>query len=97
VFEGDLYEALVQKGRVKLRPTSRLLLRSHHHDKPNKEHKEILVDVVQSKSFGEYLSVVESDIDRIKKHFDTKKAKLLKAVDKSIEEVSKYNPTAKVS
>jgi hypothetical protein len=40
VFQGELYEAVLQRGKVRLRPASRLLLRLNHHDRPDMEHRE---------------------------------------------------------
>lgn len=65
VFDGNMYEAIVEKGEILLKPTNHVILASSIPSASNNYYMNYLVDVVQKDFFKEYLGMVISDVQRL--------------------------------
>jgi hypothetical protein len=97
VFEGNLYEAFLEKGKLRLRRSPRILLKSSIHEKPTRRPKDYFIDVVQIAHFPEYLATVNNDIRLIRRLVKSKSEKLLAEANKVIQEVSKYRSSRQLA
>jgi hypothetical protein len=84
VFDGRLYEAIVEGGKLRLARREHILLNSRRHLKTG-EYQEYMIDVVTAKGFPHYLKDLNNDIKRTRLFFSANKDKLEKKAEQFME------------
>jgi hypothetical protein len=78
VFDGKLYEAIIEEGKIKLEERSHVLLRSTRYSKSKAGMSYYVIDVVVKSYFSEYLKIIDSDIHTLRSFFQSNKNWLMR-------------------
>ena len=67
VFDGSMYEAILDSGRLKLKEAHHILLSSFYRSPYSVWEKGVLIDIVQKKYFKEYQKLIRKDVTSLRK------------------------------
>ena len=62
VFDGDMFEAIVENGKISLQETDHIVLSTSIPSKKNQFYMKYLIDVVRKDFFKDYLKIIEIDL-----------------------------------
>lgn len=85
VFDGQLYEATNENGKLGLRPADKILLRSGRYSKTTGEYLTHLVDVIRREHFPEYVKTLNKDIALLRDKFTWEAKDLTAKADDAVD------------
>lgn len=82
VFEGRMYECIVEKGKLNLMEKNHILFRTHYRPKYHASPLSYGIDVVKREYFRTFLKDIKADIHFLEERLIEKKDKIIESVDK---------------
>jgi len=89
VFDGQLYEVMTAKGRIRLAERWHMLLRATRHSKSKGGMSRYIIDVVAKTYFPEYLKHVDDDIQVLRSFFLSNEEQLMEKANTELNALDK--------
>jgi hypothetical protein len=86
ILQGELYAAHLKDRRLFMRKSNHIQFRKQVFSAYRKEVETYQIDVIVEDYLPQYLKIIESEIERIKKVLQRKKAKVFVSIEKIVEE-----------
>lgn len=84
VFDGRLYEAVVEKGDIELRDSDHVVLERHHKPSYSATPLTYKIDIAKREFFPDLVRIIERDIERIQEEFVQNKGEFDRTIEQSI-------------
>lgn len=84
VFDGLMYEAIVDDDELKLEEANHLVLKTLRRSPYSVFEKGLLIDVVSKNYFNDYQKIIRKDISTLKKIFRRKATRIVREIDETI-------------
>jgi hypothetical protein len=81
VFEGAMYEAIVENGNLQLKEADHIILDTSYRSRYSVYEKTILVDVVRRSYFEDYMKLIRKDVNSIKRIVHGQSQKITRKIE----------------
>jgi hypothetical protein len=84
VFDGLMFEAILERGGLQLHKTNHVILSTSYRSQYSIFERSFLIDVVHKDSFGDYLKLIRKDVSSIQKSLRKNSSRILRKIDDTL-------------